>query len=71
LLGKFTLSYHFNVFKEIAIAARPSFNALFINETQTQFRDQLESLAPYTFFDQFTKDGAKVQMLVGGRLATS
>ncbi|MDX2361475.1 MAG: carboxypeptidase-like regulatory domain-containing protein [Crocinitomicaceae bacterium] len=67
ILSKFTVSYHFNLTKNIGIAAGPSFNVLLSDNTDP-LGLQTESLVPYDFYNQNHGD-ANVKMWVGGQIA--
>ena len=66
-LNKLTVSYHFNIWDKVAIAAGPSMNVLVTNSTSTSTADY-GSLAPYNFYEH-NSGSVNTQMWVGGHLA--
>lgn len=69
LHNKLTLSYHFQLFKHIAIAVGPSYNVLLVNEHLTPLGSQLKKIAPYHFYDKTTTNNMNIRMWIGGYLA--
>lgn len=67
-LSKFTASYHFNLWKKVAIAAGPSFNMLIVNNSDP-LASEFSNLAPYNFFEGLVANNTNAKMWVGGHLA--
>lgn len=66
-LGKFTMSYQWQLTPLFAIAAGPSFNALITEDSFFPGND-FSTLAPYSLYN-YSESGYKLQMWVGGHIA--